>query len=82
MRPYGNSTGSSGVTAFALGETFIDVEFKDGWIYRYSNESAGILQVLRMKQLAAAGKGLAGFINQRAATKWAKKFPPGEYVPG
>jgi hypothetical protein len=82
MQPYGNNRGNSGVTRFAIAEAWIDVEFKDGWIYRYTNDSAGHLNVARMKQLAASGKGLAGFINQRVSTKSAKKFPPGEYVPG
>ncbi|MDB5942794.1 MAG: hypothetical protein JWQ13_2360 [Ramlibacter sp.] len=62
MKPYKNVSGDSGVVAYAIGADFIDVAFKGGARYRYSNRSAGKDKVEAMKLLAAAGRGLSTFI--------------------
>jgi hypothetical protein len=73
MQPYRNITGSSGVTAYEIGEDFITIEFSDGSVYRYTYASAGQENVERMKGLAEAGQGLNTFISTTVSKLFERK---------
>ena len=64
MQPYGNQSGTSGVTAYEIGPDFIQVQFDSGAPYTYTHESVGRSNVEQMKTLAVAGQGLSTFISQ------------------
>jgi|GEM_PF-121704 len=68
METYKNLGGNSGVVAYLIGDDSIVVRFASGQhtFYRYTYASAGSEAVERMKSLAAAGRGLNGFISTRA----------------
>ena len=61
MTRYANLSGKSNVYAYEIGSTYIDVEFRDGSVYRYSYASAGSYNVEK-KDLAEQGYGLNGYI--------------------
>ena len=63
MEGYNNLGGDSAVVAYEMGNDFIKVQFRDGWFYTYTYESAGRDNVEHMKTLASAGRGLNGFIS-------------------
>lgn len=69
MQPYQNNSGKSNIDAYEIGEDFIKVSFSNGTTYTYTYDSAGQEVVDQMKELAASGSGLNGFIN-----KYAKGF--------
>lgn len=64
MKQYKNLSGKSGVVAYAIGRDFVDVEFRAGSRYRYSQASAGDDDIEQMKKLAVAGRGLSTFISR------------------
>lgn len=74
MERYKNLGGDSGVTAFELGAGSIVVQFKDGWKYEYTNQSAGANAVATMHRLAAAGQGLNSFISTTVRKGYSRKF--------
>ncbi len=74
MDPYGNASGESGVVAYAIGPDWIDVEFQDGWIYRYTHASTGASHVEAMKQFARAGRGLCTYISRNVGASYESKF--------
>lgn len=56
MQRYRNLSGDSGVTHYAIGEDFIEVEFTaKSTIYIYSNSVNGEHHVEKMKSLAISG---------------------------
>lgn len=63
MREYRNQNGNSGIIAYEIGDDYIDVQFKNGGIYRYEEATIGRLQFLNMQVLAILGSGLNAFIN-------------------
>ena len=63
MTPYRDWDNDSGVRAYDIGQSHIDVQFKGGAVYRYTSLSAGQPNLDRMAQLARAGDGLNSFIN-------------------
>lgn len=71
MQPYRNLSGNSGVVAFNLGDSHIDIEFQDGHRYRYDYTTPGQAEVEAMKTLAQNGKGLATYINQHVRERFA-----------
>jgi hypothetical protein len=73
MIPYGNKSRNSGVKAYSIGNTYIEIMFVDGTIYRYNNASAGANAIVAMKKLAKAGKGLSTYISQHVKDKYADK---------
>ena len=83
LTPYGDRSGSSGVTAYASGQRAIVVRFGPGATYRYTVESAGHDAVERMKALAAAGQGLSTWIS-RHDPGYAERWIDGRYdlMPG
>lgn len=54
----------SGIRAFDIAASHIDVEFKSGAIYRYTSRSVGEANLERMAGLANAGEGLNSFIQR------------------
>jgi hypothetical protein len=73
MKRYANHSGDSGVEAYAIGATSIHVKFRgNDRVYEYSNASAGIANVARMKRLAEAGRGLATFISRHVADRYVR----------
>lgn len=68
MQIYKNLGGNSNVSAFELGDNYIDVQFNGEAIYRYSYMSAGVLKVDEMKRLALQGYGLNSYIMCNART--------------
>jgi hypothetical protein len=75
MQRYENLSGSSGVSAFEIGDGWIIVEFAGDEsatvrCYRYTEASAGAQAIREMQQLARGGRGLATFI--------ARHRPPSE----
>ena len=72
---YDDLTGRSGIAAWAFGEDYIDILFRDGGVvYRYSFESAGAGNVKAMWSLALLGCGLNRYLNRNVRdayeTKW------------
>ena len=74
MKPYLNLSGNSGITAYEIHDDYIDIEFKNGGIYRYSEASVGETNLAIMKALAIAGAGLNAFINKVVKFRYAKRI--------
>jgi hypothetical protein len=74
MTPYKNLSGNSDVTAYEIGDDWIKVQFKYGWFYLYTVESAGSTNIEKMKSLALSGQGLSGFISQNGKYDYAEKY--------
>jgi hypothetical protein len=74
MEHYKNLSGNSGVTAYEIGEGSIIVQFKDGAVYLYNNQSAGSANIAEMQLLAAAGQGLNSFISRVVRKGYAQKL--------
>ena len=54
----------SGVVRYEYGADWIEVQFRDGKIYRYTYFSAGVQLIEEMKRLANKGEGLNAYINK------------------
>ena len=74
MTPYGNSSGTSGVTAYEIQREAIVVEFRHGGKYLYDYDTTGREHVEEMKILALEGRGLATYINKHVRTLFAAKL--------
>lgn len=74
MQRYEDKTGNSGIAAFEIADVSILIEFKDGGLFRYDNDSTGRAQVEKMKKLARAGSGLNTFINKHVRNRYAAKL--------
>jgi hypothetical protein len=72
--PYSDRSGASGVAAYALGDDFIDLWFRDGGGYRYDASAPGPKHVDAMKRLAEAGQGLATYVNRHVRENYARKL--------
>ncbi len=64
MRTYGKNRADSGIRGYALLDDAIEIQFRDGGVYRYSSKRPGAKLVAEMRRLAMTGKGLSTFINQ------------------
>ena len=75
MKRYLNVNGNSNIIAYEFGEDYIDIEFGDGSVYRYSYSSAGQYNVEEMKRLAEQGYGLNGYLmhNIRHGYEWKRR---------
>lgn len=71
---YKDLSGNSGVRAYEIGGDFIRVWFVDGEGYEYDARKPGARHVREMKRLAAAGRGLATYINQHVRENFARKL--------
>ena len=67
MQPYRNVNGNSNVEAYKIGDNYIEVKFRGtAKIYCYSYNSAGMVHVEKMKELAEQGHGLNSYIMKNA----------------
>jgi hypothetical protein len=73
MQRYKNLSGDSAIVAYDNDAGQISVEFRDGWRYLYTEDSAGAANVAKMQALAEAGHGLSGFISQHVRDRYARK---------
>jgi hypothetical protein len=73
METYKNCSGKSGVTFFEIGEDFIDIKFKDDFIYQYNKLKPGKQKIEIMKRLAKKGEGLSTFISQQIGNDYFSK---------
>jgi hypothetical protein len=74
MTPYRDWDQNSGVKAYEIGPTHIDVKFKDNSVYRYTFASAGAVNIEQMARLARAGDGLNKFINKVVRKRYSEKL--------
>ena len=74
VKRYRNLSRDSGVVAYELAPGSIVVQFRDGWKYEYSDQSAGAAAVETMHKLAVAGRGLSTFISTHVRKAYARKF--------
>lgn len=74
MTPYRDCDQDSGVRAYEIGEAHMDVEFKDGHVYRYSDLTPGRAELDRMTQLARSGEGLNGYISRVVRKRYERKL--------
>lgn len=81
MQPYPDRAGNSGVVAFGLGDSYIDVEFRGGARYRYDGTTPGQQELAIMRRLALAGRGLATYISQHVRDRYAAKLPAARKQP-
>ena len=65
MNRYSNRGGSSGISAYEIGNNFIKVKFSStSRTFTYSYQKAGSIHVENMKELAQRGSGLNTYINR------------------
>jgi hypothetical protein len=74
LQKYTDASHDSGVSAYALGPDFIDVEFRHDGRYRYDHRRPGRAHVQAMKRLAVRGQGLATYINRHVRDNYAAKL--------
>ncbi|MYF99181.1 hypothetical protein F4212_08610 [Candidatus Poribacteria bacterium] len=78
---YADRDHTSGIKEVIIGDYHVDIEFKNGGSYRYSQENVGKTNLAIMKTLAIAGRGLNRFINKHVRNK-SQRFgfqPPSAY---
>lgn len=73
MERYRNLGGDSNIHSFQITPESISVQFNDGSVYLYTNESAGAANISEMHQLARAGQGLNSFIKRVVNRRYAQK---------
>ena len=73
MEVYKNYSGNSGITFFDVGKDFIDIIFRNDFVYKYNNLKPGKQKVEAMKRLAQKGKGLSTFISQKVRNNYFSK---------
>ncbi|MDO9529651.1 MAG: hypothetical protein Q7J27_10900 [Syntrophales bacterium] len=65
MTKYKNLSGGSGVDKYLITDTSIKIQFvKSNKVYVYNHIKPGSSHVIKMKELAEAGRGLATYISQ------------------
>jgi hypothetical protein len=74
MTPYKDIDDDSGVRAYNIEDGYIDVQFKDGALYRYTSMSAGQANLEKMARLARAGDGLNSFINRNVKQRYSARL--------
>ena len=74
MEQYRNLGGDSGVAAYEIGPDSITVQFKDGAVYLYTNQSAGAASIAEMQRLARSGQGLNSYISRVVRKGYAQKL--------
>lgn len=74
MTPYRDWDHDSGIRAYDIGSSHMDVQFKDGSVYRYTSLSAGRANLDRMVVLARAGDGLNQFINRAVKNRYSARL--------
>jgi hypothetical protein len=74
MTPYRDWDQDSGIRAYDVGSSHMDVAFKDGAVYRDTALSAGRANLDRMIVLARAGDGLNEFINRAVRKRYSERL--------
>ncbi len=74
MERYKDPGGKSGVKAFESGGDFIEIQFTNNTLYRYSYRKPGRIHVEVMKRLAKHGQGLATYINRYVRSNFDEKL--------
>ena len=74
MQRYANRSRMSGVTAYRIGESWIDVEFINGDIYRYDIAGVGKRHLEKMYAFARRGQGLAAYISRHVREDYSSKY--------
>jgi hypothetical protein len=74
LKPYRNRSGHSGVSAYAIGKSFILVRFAHDGIYEYTDTKPGRMHVRNMQTLAKAGVGLSTYISRFVRDNYARKL--------
>jgi hypothetical protein len=73
MEPYRNTDSDSGIAAYESGPGFIKLQFGDGSIYLYTNESTGAEHIEAMQRLAVVGNGLNTFLNKYVRDRYERR---------
>jgi hypothetical protein len=73
MERYKNLGGNSGVVAYELGDNSIKIQFRNGSLYLYDDQSTG-KDIEHMKKLAISGQGLSSFISRNVKERYAAKL--------
>jgi len=73
MLIYKNNDRDTGVVAYQPGTGNIAVQFRDGSVYLYTDDSAGKTAINAMKRLAKRGSGLTTYINQHVKDRYVAK---------
>lgn len=76
MHRYRNLDGTSGVQAYQFLDDAIAVRFLGGATYVYDHATTGKDAVMRMRELAQAGRGLATYISQHVQDRYADRLDP------
>ncbi len=66
--------GNSGVVAFEIAQESITVQFNNGWLYLYTNGSAGMANIAEMQRLAKVAQGLNTYISRMVKGGFARKW--------
>lgn len=74
MNSYRDWDHDSGIRAYEIGSSHMDVQFKDGAVYRYTAVSAGRANLDRMVLLARSGDGLHQFINRAVKNRYSEQL--------
>ncbi|MSR00464.1 MAG: hypothetical protein EXR88_03550 [Gammaproteobacteria bacterium] len=71
MQIYGDTSGTSGIESYLIGDDFINVKFKaKPKAYPYTNLEHTKHHIYQMKVLASQGRGLGTYINQHLKISW------------
>lgn len=74
MPAYKNLGGNSGVASWEEGDDWIEVAFKDGSKYLYTQSSLGSIDAVNiLKGIADSGQGLNAYINKYVKKRYASK---------
>lgn len=73
FRRYKNVGGSSDVLRYELEKDAVNLVFKNGSAYRYTNQSCSPENIAKMKTLALAGKGLGTFVKNTVKDQYCRK---------
>lgn len=74
MERYKNLGGNSNIMSYELSNSEITVQFGDGSIYLYTNQSTSTKNINEMHRLARAGYGLNSFIGRVVRKGFARKI--------
>jgi len=74
MEKYQNRGGDSNVHSFEIGIGSITVQFNDGSVYLYTDQSAGAGNIIEMQRLARLGSGLNSYIQRVVRKLYARKI--------
>ena len=74
FEPYRKVGGDTGVLRYALEDSAIHVQFRDGTVYVYDDAATGRAHVQAMQQRAVAGAGLSTYISQQVHDRYSRKY--------